>query len=170
MRRALLLLPVLMVASACTRSVIPYKGRTERPAVAGLQPRSDVKLHVFQTGLVTRKAKNVHAGGNGKIHMDQPAFVIDHPGAPLNYRELFPEILKALKKEFYRQRENTIRRIQEDLMRHGTDEFASLPAENQAQVEGTLRRMESDYGYCLDCSKDVILYVLKQEKLPGTPS
>jgi predicted Ser/Thr protein kinase len=96
------------------------------------------------------------------------AFGIDNPGAPVRFRDLFPDILRALKKEFYRQREKVIRRIQEDLMRHDTDEFESLPKENRQKVETTLRKMREVYGYCDDCSKDVILYVLKQEKLAAS--
>ena len=95
------------------------------------------------------------------------AWVVDNPGEAVNYRRLFPDILKALKKDFYGRREKTIRRIQEDLMRHGTDEFDSLPPESRKKVESTLRRMQSDYGYCDRCSRDVIIYVLKQDALPG---
>ena len=95
------------------------------------------------------------------------AFVVDHPGEPLSYRDLFPEILGALKREFYHERETVIRRIQEDLMRHGTEEFPSLPEENRQQVETTLEKMREVYKYCERCAKDVILYVLRKETVPG---
>ena len=95
------------------------------------------------------------------------AFVVDNPGAPLSYRDLFPDILKALKGEFYSDRETTIRRIQEDLMRYGMEEFASLPEDHRAKVESTLKKMRETYHYCDHCAKDIILWVLKRDTVPA---
>ena len=86
------------------------------------------------------------------------AFVVDNPGAPLSYRDLFPGILKALKRDFYRQRKTRIRKIEEDLMRHGMEEFGQLQKVDQEKVETTLNRMVNDYHYCERCAKEIILH------------
>ncbi|MFQ5653818.1 MAG: serine protein kinase PrkA [Planctomycetota bacterium] len=89
------------------------------------------------------------------------AYSIDHPDEPINYRSLFPEIYSTLKQSFYRERDRTLTIVEQNILRYYTDEFRFLSKEEQAQVEQALERMESQYGYCKECAKDVIAFVLR---------
>ena len=55
-----------------------------------------------------------------------------------------------------------IEKIQENLLRFGTEEFDNLDPDMQRRVEGTIQKMEGDYGYCQHCAKDAISYLLKK--------
>jgi predicted Ser/Thr protein kinase len=90
------------------------------------------------------------------------AYAVDQPGEPVNFRELFPEILRALKNEFRKLRRDQILAIQGHLLLHGTDAFDSLAAGDRTLVERTLRNMEERYGYCAGCLKDVVAFVLRR--------
>ncbi len=90
------------------------------------------------------------------------AFTIAHPSQPLNYRELFPQIYETLKQSFFKERDRTLMQVEHNMLKHATDEYRLLSAVDQEQVENALTRMKSRYGYCTDCAKDTIAFVIKQ--------
>lgn len=89
------------------------------------------------------------------------AHSLDHPDERIRYETLFPEIYNSLKQSFYRERDRTLTAIEHNVLRYDTDEFHYLTPDEQAQVRSTLERMQSQYGYCSSCAKDVIAFVLR---------
>ena len=87
---------------------------------------------------------------------------MNHPGAKMNFRELFPDMLRSLKRDFYVRRGATIEQVQKDLAKVGTPDYDKLPQDRREQVELTLENMESRYGYCHDCALEMIAYALKK--------
>ncbi len=49
------------------------------PTVAFAAPIAGLRVHVFQTGRMDIPAWSVALGGSGTRHMDQPAYLIEHP-------------------------------------------------------------------------------------------
>ncbi|MCI0652315.1 MAG: hypothetical protein L0Z55_10575 [Planctomycetes bacterium] len=89
------------------------------------------------------------------------AYSIDHPDEAINYRTLFPRIYNLLKQSFYRERDRTLTIVEQNILKYGTGEYRFLSDSDRKQVEVTLARMEENHGYCKDCAKDVIGYVLR---------
>jgi predicted Ser/Thr protein kinase len=94
------------------------------------------------------------------------AWVIDNPGQPVAYDEIFADILNALRENFYREREAAIEQIQTQILRHGTEDWAIVDAADQQRVIDTLDRLKS-YGYCDRCAKEALNYVLQHKSSDG---
>jgi len=86
------------------------------------------------------------------------------PSQKVNYRELFPDILRALKRDFYDNRKDGIRQIEDDLLLVDTPAWTSLPRDRQDQVELTLENMDSRYGYVRECSLEMLGYALRKSR------
>lgn len=95
------------------------------------------------------------------------AFSLDHKGERIDYHFLFPDIFKALKDDYFKRRDRYIRQIQENILKHGTDEFAHLAAGDQTTVRRALARLKVKYGYCDHCVKDVLIFVLRRDRAPS---
>ncbi|MCZ6786114.1 MAG: hypothetical protein O7E54_03005, partial [Planctomycetota bacterium] len=90
------------------------------------------------------------------------ADAVNRPGEKVNFRKLFPDILRSLKTGFYTGRGVTIEQIQKDFSMVGTPDFDKLPTDRQEQVERTLTNMDERYGYCRDCALEMAAYALKK--------
>jgi predicted Ser/Thr protein kinase len=90
------------------------------------------------------------------------AFSVNQPGQPVNYRQLFPGILRALKDEFYGRRQDAVRQVEEDSLLVDTPGWNNLSKERQEQVETTLANMESRHGYTRECGLLMLRYALSQ--------
>ena len=88
------------------------------------------------------------------------AWVIDHPGKPVDYREIFGDIFHALRASYHAEREEAILQMQTQILRHGTEEWASVAPADQRQVTDALDRLKT-YGYCEACAKEALYYVLR---------
>ena len=87
-----------------------------------------------------------------------------NPSQKVAYRELFPDILRALKRDFYERRKDGIRQIEDDLLLVDTPGWESLDRERQEQVELTLENMDGRYGYPRECALEMIGYALRNSR------
>ncbi len=110
-----------------------------------LQPKEPVEG--FRKGLITRIA----------------AYSLDHPEIPLDYKNVFPEIFRAIKEDFFHQREHALSTAHANFLKLGTPEFAGLDAERRREVENAMVRMRERHGYCEHCAKEVIAFVSRWE-------
>ncbi len=90
------------------------------------------------------------------------AWSLDNPKKEIDYHKLFPRILEALRQNFFKERRRRLQLIENDILKHGTEDFDALQPSEKEQVESVLARMEANYGYCQHCAKDVIGFVLSQ--------
>jgi predicted Ser/Thr protein kinase len=87
-----------------------------------------------------------------------------HPGTRPNYRLLFPEILRALKGDFYATRQVATNQVEDDLLLVGTPAWESLSPDRREQVETTLAHMESRYGYPRECALEMASFALRKSR------
>jgi PrkA serine protein kinase C-terminal domain len=129
----------------------PVTGEERRPdpgvleSVEGLIPTGD-DIDLFRQGLI------------GKI----AAASLNHPGTRPNYRQLFPDILRALKRDFYAHRQGAITQVEDDLLLVDTPAWENLGQSRRDLVETTLANTESRYGYTRECALEVIGYSLRK--------
>jgi len=89
------------------------------------------------------------------------AYSISRPGEKVPFRELFPDILRALKMQFYESRKEAVVDIEGDLLAYDTPAWDKLPPEKRQQVELTLENMDTRYGYSRECALEILGHVLR---------
>ena len=89
------------------------------------------------------------------------AFSLNKPGEKLPYRELFPDILRALKQAFYDSRKGVLAQTEQDILRLDSPEWDKLEPERRDQVETTLENMDARYGYSRECALEMLGLVLR---------
>ncbi|MGH7162885.1 MAG: hypothetical protein ACREID_05330, partial [Planctomycetota bacterium] len=136
-----------------TKVVDPVSGRDESPdpkilsGVEQLLPTGK-DIDLFRQNLI------------GKVG----AHSMSRPGEKLNFRELFPDILRALKEDFYDKRSETIRQVEADLVLVDSPAFAGLPAERKQRVETMIEHLRARFGYCRACALEMSGYALRRTK------
>ncbi len=95
------------------------------------------------------------------------AFSVNHPGEKINYRELFPDMLRALKEHFYDSREGAIRQVEDDLLLVGTPAWEGLPEDRRDQAELTLANLDARYGYSREAALEMIGFAIKATRSDG---
>ena len=90
------------------------------------------------------------------------AYSLEHPGQRVDMRVVFQDLFKALRMDFFRKREKQIETLLRDVLKFGTDEFKHVePSSQRTAVKRALARLIARHGYCLNCAKEVVAYVLK---------
>jgi serine protein kinase len=136
-----------------TRVTDPVTGEERKPdpnvlrGVERLLPTGD-DIDIFRQKLI------------GKV----AASSLARPGTRPNYRILFPEILRALKADFYAVRQVATTEVEDDLLLVGTPAWESIPVARREQVETTLSNMESRHGYPRECALEMIGYALRRAR------
>ncbi|HSP80754.1 MAG TPA: serine protein kinase PrkA, partial [Myxococcaceae bacterium] len=90
------------------------------------------------------------------------AHKLDNPDAEMDYPRIFPDMFRRLRDHYFEERKRVLRRNKENILKYLSEERGSLSAREQKQVESTLQAMHDRYGYCEDCAKDAILFLMKR--------
>lgn len=88
------------------------------------------------------------------------AWAVDHPDErPLDFRRIFPDLFRAVKRDYYDQRHGTVARVVRNALLSGRDDFDLLTAPDRADAERLLRNL-SEKGYSDACARDALGFVL----------
>ncbi|MEM8885671.1 MAG: serine protein kinase PrkA [Planctomycetota bacterium] len=88
------------------------------------------------------------------------AYSVNNPGEKVDYRSLFPDILRALKDSFFDSRKDSTDEVEKDFLFIDTPEWDRMEEERRDRVETTLANLETRYGYSRACAIEVMKYVL----------
>lgn len=89
------------------------------------------------------------------------AWSMDHPGQPLDYATIFPARLEALKRSFYAERADQLRRIKHNLMSYLTSDDNPLNAAESEQAERTLKNLCEVAGHTLASAREAVVFLLR---------
>ncbi|MEN8150374.1 MAG: serine protein kinase PrkA [Planctomycetota bacterium] len=87
------------------------------------------------------------------------AWAIDHPDEEVNFRALFPDLLRAVKQDFYDRRETRVSQVLRNLLVRGSDDFDRLPEDQRSEVDSVLANLADGPGYCPDCARDAAAFL-----------
>ncbi|MFL5321773.1 MAG: PrkA family serine protein kinase [Myxococcaceae bacterium] len=87
---------------------------------------------------------------------------LDNPDMAIEYPRIFPELFRRLREHFFNERKRQLQKNTENVLKYLSDEKGSLSSKERTQVEETLKTMASRYGYCNDCAKDSILFLMRK--------
>lgn len=86
------------------------------------------------------------------------AFRIDDPDSPVSYPTIFPAYFDRLKEQYFASKQESLRKIQEQLVRHLDGE--PLSDDEQATVTSTLGVLEQRFGYTRETAAEAIALLL----------
>jgi serine protein kinase len=93
------------------------------------------------------------------------AYAVEHPQErPVDFRKLFPDLLRPLRQRFFDERRDQVTNVQRRLLLHGAPEFADLPEGERRLAERTLDNLVKRLGYCTACAKDAVDFALQRIK------
>jgi hypothetical protein len=90
------------------------------------------------------------------------AHKLDNPEVEMDYPRIFPDLFKHLRGHFFEERKRVLRKNKENVLKYLSDDRPSLTPKEATQVETTLKSMSSRYGYCDNCAKDAILFLMRK--------
>jgi serine protein kinase len=86
------------------------------------------------------------------------AWSLDHPTTPVVYGKVFPEYWQKLEKHYYESQKAVLTKLHDALLVYGKD---GHDPESRKLAQDTIRNMTGRLGYCEQCSKEVITFLLK---------
>ena len=91
------------------------------------------------------------------------AFRLDHPGSEaIEYARIFPDQFRRLRDHYFEEHEKLLRRNKENVLKYLAGDRSGMSPREVAQVEKMLATMTERYGYCQECAKDAILFLLRK--------
>lgn len=94
------------------------------------------------------------------------AWSIEHPGQKVDFAGVFPRQLQQLREAYFEQRKKVVKKTNEDVLQYladGADKMrARIDREAFERVETTLKNLKSRYGYCDNCSRDAVSFLLRK--------
>ena len=86
------------------------------------------------------------------------AWSLDHPTIPVIYGKVFPEYWQKLEKHYYESQKSVLTKLHDALLVYGKE---GHDPESRKLAQETIRNMTGRQGYCEQCSKEVITFLLK---------
>ncbi|HWE30549.1 MAG TPA: serine protein kinase PrkA [Polyangia bacterium] len=133
----------------------PHTGRLE-------DPDEDMMVEVEKTLGMGQKRDDFRHEVISRI----AAWSIDHPGQKVDYATVFPRQLQQLRESYFDQRKKILKKTLEEVLQYltdGADKMKSrIDREAFDRVETTLRNLKERYGYCDNCSRDAVSYLLRK--------
>ena len=92
------------------------------------------------------------------------AYVTENPSNAIDYSQVFPEVYNDLKQNFWESRKEEIQLALLNILRYFTEEESSLSEQEVASVKETLNSLAQRYGYDENSSRDVIGFIVSQQR------
>jgi serine protein kinase len=86
---------------------------------------------------------------------------LDHPNQPVVYAKVFPEFWNRLEKHYFESQKSLLQKMSDALLVYHTDEH-DPNSEGAKLALQTIGNMKNRLGYCENCAKEVITFLLKQ--------
>lgn len=138
------------------------KGERVRDPVTGRMRDPDAKLLEWVEGLLP--IDDDVASHRRRLVSRIGAWAVDNPDErPLDFRRIFPDLFKAVKRDFYDRRQGTVLRVLRHALLQGTDDFDLLSDDDRTTAERLLENLGAA-GYSDACARDALGFVL--EHLP----
>jgi len=89
------------------------------------------------------------------------AWSLDHPKETMTYARVFPEFWKKLEKHYFEGQKALLVKMRDALLVYDTDEH-DPSSEGGSLAKKTIDNMISRLGYCQNCAREVIAFLLQQ--------
>jgi serine protein kinase len=86
---------------------------------------------------------------------------LDHPKEKVVYAQVFPEFWRKMEKHYYESQKSLLTKMSEALLVYDT-ERDDPRSEGSKLARQTVTNMKSKFGYCENCAKEVVSFLMKQ--------
>jgi predicted Ser/Thr protein kinase len=137
------------------------KGEKLRNKITGESERPDERRMSEMEAIIMPSGDDTGDFRRGLIsHVG--AHKLDNPDAEILYPRIFPDFFKRLRAHFFEERKRILQRNTENILKSMSDDKGTLSSRELTQVQQTLDAMGSKYGYCSDCAKESILFLVRR--------
>ena len=137
------------------------KGERMRNRITGGFEKPDEQHMAEMEGIIMSRSEDPGEFRRGLIGSIGAA-KLDNPDLAIDYKRIFPDVFRRLRDHFFEERKRVLRRNKENVLKYLSDERGTLTSKERTQVEQTLETMKQRYGYCEDCAKDTILFLMRE--------
>jgi predicted Ser/Thr protein kinase len=127
-------------------------GQMERPDEGRMSDMESIVMPKGEDSGEFRRGLIAHIG----------AHKLDNPEGELDYARIFPDLFRRLRGHFFDERKRVLQKNKENILKYLSEDRASLSAKEAAQVESSLKAMVSKYGYCENCAKDALVFLMRK--------
>lgn len=92
---------------------------------------------------------------------------LDHPGEPVVYAKVFPEYWRKMEKHYFETQKSLLNKMSDALLVYHTGielKGRDQDSEGTELAQKTVQNMKSRLGYCEQCAKEVITFLMRQTK------
>jgi serine protein kinase len=90
------------------------------------------------------------------------AWSLDHPGEPMVYAKVFPEFWKKLEKHYFESQKAVLAKMSQALLVMEPDK-SDVSSEGAKLANKTIENMKTKHGYCDECAREIISFLMKQK-------
>ncbi len=130
------------------------KERVRNPLTGALEPADEEVLSSVERLLPVKESP---AAFRRNLVSRIGAFGVEHPGKKPDFRALFPEILRALREDYFRTMREKVRKVEAHILAFGTQEFERLERPQQDLVRRSLENLQKRFGYCPVCAREAVV-------------
>jgi serine protein kinase len=131
----------------------PITGKMEDPDLALIEefekivdgPREVVEKETFRQNIISQVG----------------VWSLDHPKEKVVYAKVFPEFWRKMEKYYFESQKALLTKMSEALLVYGT-ERDDTTSEGSKLARQTVTTMKSKFGYCENCAKEVVSFLVKQ--------
>ncbi len=87
---------------------------------------------------------------------------LDHPQETMVYAKVFPDFWRKLEKHYFASQKALLTKMSDALLVYNGAESESRKTEESTLAHQTVERMKTQLGYCTDCAKEVITFLVRQ--------
>jgi predicted Ser/Thr protein kinase len=88
------------------------------------------------------------------------AWSLDHPNEAMDYRVVFPDFMKKLEDHYFNQQKAQMTKLKDAVEFFGTEK-EDKTTDHYALAKQTITTMEKRYGYCEECARQAVLFLVK---------
>ena len=109
-------------------------------------PKSEKDLEQFRNNIISRVG----------------AWSLDNPKEKVHYQNVFPEYWAKLEKHYYESQKSKLTKMHNALLIFKEKDTKQVHDEGYELAKQTLTNMKSKQGYCNNCAKEVINFLMKE--------
>ena len=90
------------------------------------------------------------------------AWAIDHPGAKVEPKEVFPDALRRMRESMFSGKKRDVALLTKDVVIHVREADSGLDAERKMLASLGVGRLVEKFGYCSECAADMASVLLRK--------
>lgn len=136
------------------------KESIKNPITGKTEPPDQSLLEEFETIIETPTGASERDAFRANTISMIGAYALDHPNEVVDYRQVFPDFMRKLEDHYFNQQKAQVAKLRDAVEFFGTEK-EDVTSDHHKLAKQTIGTMQKKYGYCEDCAKQTILFLVK---------